>query len=125
MRYLILTILILVILGAVGLVVLKKSGVGTSAGSASTAAPTTLHGFYVSTDPGLGYSIDFDRYPGTAWVVVSGQGGAMDSGYTVNGNKLHLAISTLDLTLMPDGTIQCPPGFGLLQSVVTLKRRDQ
>ncbi|MGD0461899.1 MAG: hypothetical protein ABSB74_05375 [Tepidisphaeraceae bacterium] len=121
MRYLIITILILVMLGAVGMVVLKKSSVVPAT---PTVGQTILHGSYVSADPGLGYSIDFDRNPGMAWVL-SGQGSVMGSAYMVNGNKLHLAITTLDLTLMPDGTIQCPPGFGPLQSVVTLKRHDQ
>jgi hypothetical protein len=124
MRHLIIPILILAAVGAVGIVVLKNSGLGTPAGPSPTAGPTILHGRYVSADPRLGYTIDFDRNPGMAWVL-SGQGSLMGSQYTVNGNKLHLAICTLDLTLMPDGTIQCPPGFGPLQSVVTLKRHNQ
>ncbi len=120
MRYRILPIIILAIVGAGGFVMLKESN--RPAVVTPAAEHMILHGSYVSTDPRLGYLIDFDKYPGTAWFL-AGQGGAMASAYTVNGNTLHLAMCILDLTLMPDGTIQCPPCFGPMQSIVILKKR--
>ncbi len=126
MRYLIITMIILVMLGAIGMVVLKKSGLGTPAGHAPTAGPTILHGSYVSADPGLGYFINFDRYPGVAEVRAPYvYQNVQYSSYTVYGNKLHLGLFAVNLTLMPDGTIQCPPGFGPPPSGVTLKRHGQ
>lgn len=120
MCYWILAIIIMAIVGVGAFVMLEQSSRPTVVVPA--AEHTVLHGSYVSTDPGLGYFIDFDKYPGTAWFI-AGQGSAMVSAYTMNGNKLHLAVRTLDLTLMPDGTIQCPPGFGPVQSTVILKKR--
>jgi hypothetical protein len=123
MRYLIVTILILVILGAVGMVVLKKSSVVPAT---HAVGQTILHGSYVSADPGLGYFINFDRYPGVAEVrAPCVYQNVQYSSYTVYGNKLHLGLFAVDLTLMPDGTIQCPPGFGPPPSGVILKRRNQ
>ena len=65
MRYLIITMIILVMLGAVGIVVLKNSGSGHPHGHA-LRPPGQLFCTEVTfrPTPGLGYFINFDRYPG-------------------------------------------------------------